>query len=170
MSEKTNGGKLKQVIEAKGTSYKALAEQTGMSIGALRNIAAGQRNISSFLAGRLLEIYPDINADWLLDKDGRVPYMSEDAAKADLLQAYSGYENLYAIKYQSFLTLLYGQGNEISHNGNTTTISWDNSSRTLKCDDDEFMALFREIDYIIEAKFAWFKSERSARVKYTEKT
>ena len=170
MNEKTNGHKLKQVIEAKGISYKELSEQTEMSIGALRNIAAGQRNISSYLAGRLCEIYPDLSLEWLLDKDDRVPYMNEDAQMTDLLHAYSEWENLCAIKYQSFLTLLHGQGNEITHKENTTTISWNNSSRSLDCDDDEFMALFREIDYIIEKKIDWFKAERSARIKYTEKT
>ena len=170
MNEKKNGYKLKQIIEAKGTSYKELSEQTGMDVGTLRNVAAGQRNISRYLAGRLREIYPDLNLEWLLDKDDRVPYMNEDAQRTDLLHAYSEWENLYTIKYQSFLTLLYGQGNEITHKENTTTISWNNSSRSLDCDDDEFMALFREIDYIIEKKIDWFKAERSARIKYTEKT
>lgn len=69
-SQNSTGSKLKEVMNKTNSTYKQLADLTGMDIGSLRNIAAGQRNISKKLARCIHEAYPEISLSWLLAVEG----------------------------------------------------------------------------------------------------
>lgn len=82
--------RLKEYIDFKGVSIASLEKAVGMSNGALRKTIQAGKGIGTDKLEKILILYPDLSAEWLLRGEGEMLRSKEESRLTLLCRELAG--------------------------------------------------------------------------------
>lgn len=80
--------RLKQYLTMRGISERGLSEQVGVSQQSMNNYMNRQYRMSVDVAMKILELFPDLSAEWLLRGEGEMKKAKGDKVIGNLQRMY----------------------------------------------------------------------------------
>jgi len=85
--------RLKQYLTMRGISERGLSEQVGVSQQSMNNYMNRQYRMSVDVAMKILELYPDLSAEWLLRGEGEMKRIPASKELKAMQKVYEGLLN-----------------------------------------------------------------------------
>lgn len=92
--------RINEILSNKRVSVNGLSKLVGMAQTTLNTQLRGERALSVFVVVKILEVYPDISAEWLLRGEGSM-YKTDGTQQTETTLANSQEESIWKAKYEA---------------------------------------------------------------------
>ena len=93
--------RVNEVLSNKQVSVNALSKLAGMAQTTLNTQLRGERALSVLVVVKILEIFPDISAEWLLRGEGEMCKSNSGSAQVEATAKPSQDESIWKAKYEA---------------------------------------------------------------------
>lgn len=93
--------RVNKILSDKQVSVNALSKLAGMAQTTLNTQLRGERALSVLVIVKILEIFPDISAEWLLRGEGEMYKSNSGSAQVEATVTLSQDESIWKAKYEA---------------------------------------------------------------------
>lgn len=93
--------RVNKILNNKQVSVNALSKLAGMAQTTLNTQLRGERALSVLVIVKILEIFPDISAEWLLRGEGEMCKSNSGSAQVEATVTLSQDESIWKAKYEA---------------------------------------------------------------------
>lgn len=93
--------RVNEILNNKQVSVNALSKLAGMAQTTLNTQLRGERALSVLVIVKILEIFPDISAEWLLRGEGEMYKPNSGSAQVEATITQSQDESIWKAKYEA---------------------------------------------------------------------